>query len=235
VSSFLFGPWDKVAVETDIQRRDTALRWVNPARALVGGAQPIRFYVQDENERAPQFQALLDAAPRIEAPPGMQGVLLTLPEPPDGALTADIDGAALAAQPFAHALALQAVFWESTPAPDGISITMWWTVVGDLPLPPQELIPNPPPPGVYNGPRLSVFAHLSTADGSFITGDDGLWVDPYTLRIGDRIVQVHHFTLPENAPDGSSILSVGLYDPLTGERWLRPDGTDTVTLPAPSR
>ena len=229
VGSLLFGSWDRVAVETDIQRQNTALRYVNPERALVGGVNPLRFYLQEGERRAAQFETLLSTAPRIEAPPGMQGVLLTLPEPPNDALTVDVQGMPLAARPFADALALQVVAWE------GETLTMWWAVVGDLPLPPEELIPNPPPPGVYNGPRLSVFAHLSTADGSYITGDDGLWVDPYTLRAGDRIVQVHHFTLPEDAPDGPRILSVGLYDPLTGERWLRPDGTDKAVLAEPSR
>jgi hypothetical protein len=225
VGSFLYGPWDKVAVETDLQRQDVALRWANPERALVGGADPIRFYVQDENKIALQFQALLDAVPRIEAPPGMQGMLLTLPEPPDGALTVDIDGRLLTGQPFANAMALQAASWD-----DDFTLTTWWTVGGPLPLPHEELIANPPPPGVYNGPRLSVFAHLLTADGTVVAGDDGLGVDPYTLRVGDRVVQVHHFTLPENAPGKPYTLSIGLYDPLTGERWQLPNGADKLTI-----
>ncbi|MFN2109279.1 MAG: ArnT family glycosyltransferase, partial [Anaerolineae bacterium] len=131
VGSFLFGSWDKVAVETDIQRQDAALRWVNPERALVGRTEPIRFYVQDENAYALQFQTLLATAPRIEAPRGMQGMLLTLPEPPNAALTVDVYGTPFAAQPFANALALQAMVW------DGKAAMMWWSVIGDLPLPPE--------------------------------------------------------------------------------------------------
>ncbi|HOU14944.1 MAG TPA: glycosyltransferase family 39 protein [Anaerolineae bacterium] len=225
VGSFLFGPWDKVAVETDMQRQDVALRWVNPERTLVGGKAPLRFYAQDENKRAPQFQALLDAAPVIEAPVGMQGLLLTLPDPPDDARTTDIDGQALAAQPFADALALQAVAWN-----DNVTLTAWWTVIGALPLPTETLIANPPPPGVYNGPRLSVFAHLLAADGTFIAGDDGLGVDPYSLRVGDRVLQAHRFTIPPNAPAGPYTLAIGLYDPLTGERWRLPNGADQLRI-----
>ncbi len=224
VESLLFGDWDSVAVETDLLRQDVALRYVNPERALVGGGEPFRFYMRKGERRAPQFQALLDVAPRIDAPSGMDGRLLTLPEPPGDALTADVHGTPLAAQPFAGALALQAVAW------DGAALTTWWAVVGDLPLPPEELIPNPPPPGVYNGPRLSVFTHLFATDGSFITGDDGLWVDPYTLRVGDRVVQIHRFTISADTLGKPYTLAIGLYDPLTGERWLRPDGTDKVTL-----
>jgi len=222
--SFLYGAWDKTAVATDIQRKDTALRWVNPERALVGGTEPLRFYTQDEIARAPQFQALFDAAPSIEAPPGMQGFLLTLPELPEDALTADVGGTPFATQPFADAFALQGVAW------DGAALTTWWGVVGNLPLPPEELIANPPPPGVYNGPRLSVFAHLNAVDGSFVAGDDGLWVDPYTLRAGDHVVQVHRFTIPVDAPGGPYTVTIGLYDPLTGERWLLPDGADHLTI-----
>ncbi|HOT90599.1 MAG TPA: glycosyltransferase family 39 protein [Anaerolineae bacterium] len=225
VGSFLYGPWDKVAVETDMQRQDVALRYVNPERALVGGAMPLRFYLQDENKRDPQFQTLLDAAPRIEAPVGMQGVLLSLPEPPADALTVDVDGRRLADQPFANALALQTVTWE-----DVTTLMTWWTVVGDLPLPPFELIPNPPPPGVYNGPRLSVFTHLIAADGTMIAGDDGLWVDPYSLRVGDRVLQVHRFTVPPDAPAGPYTLAIGLYDPLTGARWQLPNGADQIRI-----
>ena len=35
-----------------------------------------------------------------------------------------------------------------------------WQVEQPLDLPPMPLISNPPPPGVYAGPRLAVFAQL---------------------------------------------------------------------------
>ena len=230
VGSFLFGPWDHIAVAIDIKREDVTLRWVNPERALVSGAGPIPFYVQDENARAPQFETLLAAAPVIDAPPGMQGFLLALPDPSADALATDTNGVRLAEQPFAGALALRAVAWNvQESSENGIEVTMWWDVVGPLPLPPQTLIPNPPPPGVYNGPRLSVFAHLIAEDGTFIAGDDGLWVNPYSLRTGDRIVQVHRFSVSGDARNGAH-LAVGLYDPLTGERWLLPDGGDMLNV-----
>ena len=62
------------------------------------------------------------------------------------------------------------------------------------------------------------------------------WVDPLTLRPGDRFVQAHHFTLPLDAPAGPYTLELGLYDPLTGERWAVLDSTgqpiaDRVLLP----
>ncbi len=93
-----------------------------------------------------------------------------------------------------------------------------WEVIGTLDLPPMPVVANPPPPGVYAGPRLSVFAHLYAGETP-VAVDDGLWVDPTTLRPGDRFVQLHRFSLPSDAPAGPYRLEVGLYDPMTGERW----------------
>jgi hypothetical protein len=93
-----------------------------------------------------------------------------------------------------------------------------WRVAEPLDLPPVPIVANPPPPGVYSGPRLRVFAHLLTADGTQVAGDDGLWVDPLTLQPGDFFVQVHRFT---PSADGPYTVRLGLYDPKPGEgmRW----------------
>ncbi len=103
-----------------------------------------------------------------------------------------------------------------------------WRVEGDLALPDMPLISNPPPPGVYSGPRLAVFAQLLDGAGGMVAGDDGLWVDPQTLRDGDVFLQRHYLT----APDGASPAAIvfGLYDPMTGERILTTDGPDHITL-----
>ncbi len=235
VSSMLFGPWDQVAVETDRRREDMRLRWVNPERALVGEAEgrPLPLYLQEENPRHPRLQALIDAAPAVEAPEGLEGVRLALPEPPEDVRAADESGEALATQPFAGALRLEGVAWEPAPAPGREAwAATWWQVTGELPLPERELLPHPPPPDVYNGPRLKVFAHLYAGDGTLLLGDDGLWVDPYSLEFGDRILQWHRFALPEDAPPGPYTLALGIYDPLTGERWPLPSGRDVLRIPA---
>jgi hypothetical protein len=90
----------------------------------------------------------------------------------------------------------------------------------------MSIVANPPPPGVYSGPRLAVFTHLLASDGATIDGDDGLWVDPLTLRPGDRFLQAHYLVLPPDAPAGPYTLELGLYDPKTGKRWavLSPEG-----------
>jgi hypothetical protein len=108
--------------------------------------------------------------------------------------------------------------------PDPGTVALVWRVTPSLELPPLPLISKPAPPGVYDGPRLLVFAQLLDENGAFLTGDDGLWVDPLTLRPGDVFWQRHVV----GEPAGARTLVVGLYDPLTGERILTEDGRDAV-------
>ncbi len=228
VGSFLFGPWDRAAVQTDMRRDDVRLRWVNPERALVGRASPLPFYLQDENARHPAIEARLRTLSPAQAPAGMEGRLLTLPPPPPSAWLGD-------AFTFGGSLKLEAAAWPVPPHPGEVGeVQLWWRVEAPLPLPPERWQPYPPPPGVYTGPRLKIFAHLLAADGTPLVVDDGLWADPYTLRPGDQLVQWHRFALAPEAPPGPYRLEVGLYDPMTGARWPLPDGADAVTLAVPS-
>jgi hypothetical protein len=103
-----------------------------------------------------------------------------------------------------------------------------WQVEQPLELPAMPLISNPPPPGVYAGPRLAVFAQLQDAQGAFLVGDDGLWVDPQTLQPGDRFRQVHYLSVPAGEQARAAVF--GLYDPLDGRRILTTDGRDHLRL-----
>jgi hypothetical protein len=111
---------------------------------------------------------------------------------------------------------------------DSAILELDWQVAEPFLLPDIPLISNPPPPGVYAGPRLAVFAQLQDGQGKFLVGDDGLWVDPLTLQPGDRFLQQHRL----DAPDGQQGVSVvfGLYDPMSGERILTEDGQDALRL-----
>ena len=93
-------------------------------------------------------------------------------------------------------------------------------------LPPWILVSNPPPPGVDERPRLLVFVHLIDSAGSIVAGDDGLWVDPYTLQAGDVWLQLHRL------PDLDAVydLEIGLYDPVMDERVLLVNGQDRLLL-----
>jgi hypothetical protein len=46
------------------------------------------------------------------------------------------------------------------------------------------------------------------------------------LLPGDRFLQIHRFLLPVGASSGPYTLEVGLYDPLTDQRWRLRDTVD---------
>jgi hypothetical protein len=248
VGSLLFGPWDKVALATDLgcapgtrldlcARTSTRPRLVDPHRALVfanGETTPI--YLQQVGEREPAIAALLASSGTVEAPVSIQGYQVVPPLPSADALRLTFDGDLLREQAFGGSLVLEAV--EQLPG-ETLRLATWWTVVGPLPLPEEELIPNPPPQGVYNGPRLKVFAHLYTIGASevseapvgdtAITIDDGLWVDPYTLVPGDTIWQIHRFETERTEAAHYHVI-LGVYDPFTGQRWTTLSGADHVEI-----
>lgn len=212
VGSTLLGPWDRLALTDDLRREGVRVRLFNPERALLlpTGGRP-RVILTMYPDPAPVFEGYISNPPLWT-----QGELRVYRAPTD--LPWPADGPAAR---FANGLKLDGVAWsEGKPAP-GQKTEVWlaWRVAGLLDLPAIPVVAHPPPPGVYSGPRLAVFTHLLTADGTFVVGDDGLWVDPTTLRPGDRFVQLHRLSLPSDAPPGPYRLEVGLYDPMTGERW----------------
>jgi hypothetical protein len=243
VGSVLAGSWDKVAVNTDLQRDDVGIRWIDPARTLVfTESDQTRLYLQDEGARHPVITSLLENAEETEAPAGMQGYLVSPPSTFHGSpVTQDVNSVSLADQPLGEGIpeagmALQAVSWQPPDAGSRMaSLATVWRVKGELPLVEEILIANQPPPGVYNGPRLKVFAHLIRGD-EVIGIDDGLWLDPWSLESGDEIVQFHQFdmTTINGTADGATedryTLRIGLYDPLTGTRWVTSDGKDMFVV-----
>jgi 4-amino-4-deoxy-L-arabinose transferase-like glycosyltransferase len=219
VGSVLMGPWDRLALETDLEREDLRPRYFDPRRALFTAVEsaPLSILVTDYPELAPDVAAFLPGAGERVA---RELTRYELGETPS------VDGEEVGVR-FANGLELATVAWG-----EGGALVTEWTVAEHLDLPPVPLVANPPPPGVYSGPRLAVFAHVLAEDGAWVAGDDGLWVDPVTLGVGDRFVQVHRFAPPEDAPPGPYALALGLYDPKTGERWQRVDGAgDAVVVP----
>ncbi|MCP4536121.1 MAG: glycosyltransferase family 39 protein [Chloroflexi bacterium] len=224
IASDLMGPWNRLALEVDIQRDDISVRLFNPERALVWVEQDVPSLVLFTSfpDPAPQISELLTAhtdLPHFE--------LYTVPE-------LQVVNDELQIARFANGLDLLDTRWVD----DEVLTT--WRVSAPFDLPPLPIVANPPPPGVYPGPRLSVFAHLLASDGTFLAGDDGLWVDPLTLQSGDRFVQIHRLTLPSDASAGPYTLALGLYDPLTGDRWptLQNDGQlgpDSVSISVEER
>ncbi len=76
---------------------------------------------------------------------------------------------------------------------------------------------------VESGPveaLISIFAHLLTPEGTLITTGDGLGVPAVQWLPGDWIVQRHSMAAPPQMDVARSHLRVGVYDLVTGVRWI---------------
>ncbi len=221
ITGLLAGPWDRVTLELALgDRPDARPRWYDPRRALL--LWPDVSFSGYPDVESPYDWAF---APLPQDARLRGGYTLARVSPP---MTPTLAGGPVflseAPQCFANGLCWTAAAYD--PATGWLELQ--WRADRALDLPPLPLISNPPPPGVYSGPRLYVFAQLVDASGAFLVGDDGLWVDPQTLQAGDAFLQRHH--LP--APQGSAPAAVlfGLYDPMTGERVPTADGQDHLRL-----
>ncbi len=230
ISSSLMGPWDRLALDIDIRREEVAVRLFNPERALMWVAEetPATVLLPGWPHPAPLFDRYLGTANQLPQTVSRSLRLYVLPDAPTSH-PADLESPAR----FANNLELIDAHWVDrgplVPGQETALLTVW-RVTGPIELPPMPIVANPPPPGVYSGPRLAVFTHLLASDGTTTDDDDGLWVDPLTLRPGDRFLQAHFLVLPPDAPAGPYALELGLYDPKTGERWavLGPEGQPTA-------
>ncbi len=205
LSSVLAGPWDQLALDIDVQ---TAVqpRWYNADRAILLQPSLVLAGWPGPPQFLPEAYTLLAERPSIGA---YQFYEVAYDFPPGEAVC------------FVNGLCVETAVYD----PITGRLTLVWQVGEALDLPPMPLISNPPPPGVYAGPRLSVFAHLLGADDGLLAGDDGLWVDVTYLQPGDRFAQYHQLS----AAAGTAV-AFGLYDPMTGERILTVDGRDNVQL-----
>ncbi len=235
IASTLLGPWDRLALEVDTRRDDVTARLFNPERALAWVAEdgPSAVLLTSFPHPAPSLDDFLETS--ADPPKAISPHLTLYTLPPISNLQSPTSHLQ-----FANGLELTKARWMNdeplAPGQEAILLTTW-LVAAPLDLPPIRIIANPPPPGVYSGPRLVVFTHLVAADGTFLAGDDGLWVDPLTLQPGDRFIQIHRLTLPCDAPDGPYGFELGLYDPMSGERWSVLNSTgqpvaDRILLPA---
>jgi 4-amino-4-deoxy-L-arabinose transferase-like glycosyltransferase len=210
VAGLLAGPWDRLALEIDLDRHTAARpRWYHPKRVLP--LQPdLVFAGHAATDPYNQYLHPVGGA----AVPGGYSLFR---------VKADLKAEA---EPvcFSNELCLLATNYDA----DGKRLEVMWQVRQELKLPPMPLISHPPPPGVYAGPRLHVFVHWLNEWGQRIAGDDGFWVDPQTLRPGDRFLQLHYLAEPED--QRPTAVRLGLYDPMTGERIRSEDGRDYLRL-----
>lgn len=215
ITGLLAGPWDKIALNIDAEDETGQRinpRWYDPQRVLL--LEPaISFAGFPDVEAA--FKANRE---RIQDAETVGGYRLFHSNP--GPYLVD------ETEPicFENGLCWLSAVYD----PQSSTLNLAWRVQEPLQLPEIPLISNPPPPGVYAGPRLQVFAQLLDDQGDFLVGDDGLWIDPQTLKPGDLFIQMHRLEASEST-EGASVV-FGLYDPKTGDRWLTADGQDHIQM-----
>ncbi|MCP4425853.1 MAG: phospholipid carrier-dependent glycosyltransferase [Chloroflexi bacterium] len=214
IAGLLAGPWDKLAFDIGLEDdKQVAARWFNPERAI-----------------------LLEPAISFTSYPGLAETYADWYEPVIHPKWGLVKAGSYALNEVVRDVEMEepvcfvnGLCWVTAVYhPDAYILELGWQVGRKLELPDMPLISNPPPPGVYAGSRLRVFGQLWDADGNFLKGDDGLWVDPITLRPGDIFVQRHWLSPPDGV--GGETAVFGLYDPMTGERILTEDGRDHLRL-----
>jgi 4-amino-4-deoxy-L-arabinose transferase-like glycosyltransferase len=214
ISGLLAGPWDRIAFEIDAGSDSAARpRWHNPERAILlqtGGEPALSFtgYPRSSELGDAFYEPIMDLS--------VAGYELSRVKGGGGVFSDPVC--------FENGLCLLASDYDA--AAQTLSLT--WEVSRPLDLPPMPLISNPPPPGIYAGPRLLVFAQLLDTDGKLLASDDGMWVDVTTLQTGDRFLQQHHLSGAADNSPGS--VTFGLYDPMTGVRLKTLDGRDRLRL-----
>lgn len=217
ISGLLAGPWDRLALSLALQNQgmeDSRPRWFDPRRAIflgLGGEEALVFSGYPRVE-----QAYDDLLQPLDFQAGAYRLSLV-----KGAVSPDEDVAC-----FRNGLCLLDSVYACTDGERVLHLT--WRVASPLQIPAHPLVSKPPPPGVYDGPRLHVFAQRRDAGGDFVSGEDGLWVDPLTLRTGDIFRQQHRLGADSAATEDT--LLVGLYDPMNGQRVLTEDGRDQISL-----
>ena len=72
------------------------------------------------------------------------------------------------------------------------------------------------------------FAHLLDAQGTYVTGWDGLTAPATCWQIGDWIEQRYPIAVPPDLPPGRYPIEVGWYDADTGKRWAYLVGGDVA-------
>ncbi len=212
VGSLLAGPWERLAFELDAgpAAESLRLRWFNPERVLL--LSPARSFMFDGYFEPPFRREAYARDPAITV--GRYWL-------------AEVQVAPTIEQSicFENGLCWETAVFHA----DSQQLELEWRLGRPLDLPPIPLISNPPPPGVYAGPRLAVFAQLLDENGRFLFGDDGFWLDPETLHPGDQFRQLHRL---DGVPlSQAAVINFGLYDPKTGERILTEDGRDHIQLP----
>jgi len=197
---------DPLALKLDMPR-DIAASWFNSESALVVD-QNSRFILTQLQKPGAEVQKILQDQAQLEtASPAFEVYrFMTYPRmaPLDGAFDSG-----------------RLVLRSGTGVPDRVrpGDMLTWRTAWSI---------DPP----LSQPRLKIFLHVLNDRGEVVAGDDREDFNFSTLGQDERLIQVSQVTLPPDLPPGRYAVEIGWYNPITGERLKRDDGSDLYLLPA---
>ncbi len=77
-------------------------------------------------------------------------------------------------------------------------------------------------------PPVTVFVHLLDREGKVVAQNDSFGAAARMLEPGDLIVQQHPIKIETPVPPGEYRLEIGLYNPVTSNRFKTANGADHV-------
>ncbi len=216
VSSLNLNPHDPLAFGLDLPEAIGGARFFDPSRAFVAPlGRPAQAILTEPNLIGAPFQAFYGSAQLHRGFTFLSPLPITLsPHLPFTAAFSDglvFTGLDLPASARLGETVAVLTYWQVGPA--------WHPLPFRRPYDPAQS-----PLG------LRVFLHLSDLSGVYLSGADDLGLEPATLQAGDAFVQLHSLALPTSLAPGAYPLSVGLYDPYSGERVSLVGGGEALPI-----
>ena len=195
---------DPLALKLDMLR-DIPVSWFNAESALAVDPGE-RFVLTQMQQPGAEVQKIIDDQGQLQSAHPSFEVYRFVTDPRFAPLDGAFDGGRL-------------ILRSGTGVPDRVQpgeVLTWRT----------SWLIDPP----FSQPRLKLFLHVLNDKGEVIAGDDREDFNFSTLNQGDRLIQISQVTLPPDLPPGLYQVEVGWYNPESGERLTRADGSDRFLL-----
>ncbi|MBI5565452.1 MAG: glycosyltransferase family 39 protein [Chloroflexi bacterium] len=203
---------DPLALDLDLKRADTKIRWFSPATAVVlpPGGTLVFSSMQSPGEDVVPLVGLLED----------QSALQRLSDSPDG-LSLYLIGADLPLRPSDDLPIFDGSFGllgggslpANVHAGMPVSVQTTWQVFKPM-----------------DSATLKSFVHLLDERNQVMAGDDRFEINAGSLQVGDFFMLYSRLTLPPTLKPDLYRIEVGLYQSDSGQRLLLPDGRDHMFI-----
>jgi hypothetical protein len=203
---------DPLALQLDLRREDVTARWFDPQAALVLPRDGI-VILSPMQSPGHEIEKILQVDGRLEQ--RVSG--------PDGRPVFDLYSLIPSIGGFPSP---GGTLDQSTLLLSGVeSLSLTAQPGGSLAWKTSWLLDKPPS---YS--RLKLFVHVLNSQNQVVAGEDREAVSFSSLQAGDGLWQVTQLRLPVDLAPGRYSIEAGWYQPDTGARLRRPDGSDRFLL-----